>query len=172
MSQNPPGVEYCEVGRRRLGWALTGTIVRRFKEGAALISYTIETDSRWKTRRASINQILAGGNRSLGVEVKRSHWFVNGKDAKRLAGCVDVDLQASPVTNTLPIKRVRPKVGSKMELTAAWVRFPTLRVEPLQQSYERLGNTRYLYRSRGFKSEIDMDPFGLVRRYGDYWISI
>jgi hypothetical protein len=56
-----------------------------------------------------------------------------------------------------------------LDTTAAWVRFPTLRVQALRQSYERTAETRYIYRSPGFKSEIEVDDFGLVKSYGDYW---
>ena len=38
---------------------------------------------------------------ALEMEVRRSRWFVRGKEDKWLKGCVDADLDASPVTNTL-----------------------------------------------------------------------
>jgi hypothetical protein len=95
---------------------------------------------------------------------------VQGRERTTLQGCLDVDLEASPVTNTLPIKRTKLRVGSRVDLTAAWVRFPSLRVVPLRQSYERVGRRRYIYRSAtGFKAEIAVDGFGLARRYGDFW---
>lgn len=171
-SANPPGVERCTVAKGSSGWVLKGDLVRRFKEGPAATSYTIEVDLAWRTKGAHVEQVLRGERRSVSLRTKGSKWYVHEKEDERLRGCLDIDLGASPVTNTLPIKRAKPKVGSTLELVVAWVRFPGLEVEPLRQSYERAGERRYVYRSAtGFRSEIELDSFGLVRRYGDYWVA-
>lgn len=144
--------------------------MRRFRGGPAAISYRVQTDLGWKTQRVQVEEFFRGGRQSLEIEAKRSKWYVRGTEERALEGCVDVDLGASPSTNTLPIKRVAPALGSRLDLKAAWVRFPSLEVEPLVQSYERVGKRLYLYRSAsGFSSEIEVDGFGLVRRYGEYW---
>ena len=153
-----------------LGWVLEGHLARRFREGPARVSYLVETDRRWRTRKAIVEQVIHGDRCSLEVEVRGSMWYVSGRKDERLHGSVDVDLGASPVTNSLPINRVRLKVGEGVELTAAWVRFPDLEVMPLVQSYRRVGERTYSYRSSsGFSSKIEVDGFGLVRRYGDFW---
>ena len=172
-SAKPPGVEYCTIRAGTKGWALGGTIVRSLDGKAAVITYMIETDSSWKTKKVSVKQLFDGKRYSLKIEVKRSRWFVRGREKKRLEGALDVDLEASPVTNTLPIRRTSMRVGSKVDLTVAWVRFPSLRVVPFKQGYERLSKSRYLYKSStGFRAEIEVDGFGLVRRYGDYWRAV
>ena len=169
-SSRPPGVERCTISREASGWVLTGSLVRRFRAGPASISYGIETDLGWKTSAAHVEQFLRGERLTLELKARDSRWYLEGKEASELDGCTDIDLGASPVTNTLPIKRARPRIGSRLELTAAWVRFPRLTVEPLRQSYERVGEKLYVYRSAsGFESEIEVDGFGLVRRYGDFW---
>lgn len=169
-SSNPPGVERCSVSRGPSGWVLEGHLVRHFKGGTAAISYRVDADPSWKTRGAHVEQYLGGDRRSVDLKAGRSGWYVQGNLVDGLKGCLDVDLGASPVTNTLPIKRARPKIGSRLDLTAAWVRFPDLVVAPLTQSYERVGERLFVYRSAsGFSSEIEMDDFGLVRRYGEYW---
>lgn len=170
VSYRPPGVEFCTAAKGPTGWALKGTLVRRFRKGAALITYLIETDVNWRTRSVSIQEVLRGQTRSLNIEVRRSRWFLGEKEIPALRGCIDVDLEASPVTNSLPINRLGKK---GKDLTAAWVRFPTLEVVPLRQSYERLGPKRFRYRSAsGFTAEIAVDSFGLIRRYGDYWVAV
>ncbi len=172
-SVKPPGIEYCTVRERAHGWSIVGAIVRHFDAKAAVITYLIETGPSWKTKRVSVEQLLDRRRTWLEIEVKGSRWFVQGREKKRLEGATDVDLEASPVTNTLPIKRTKMKVGSSVDLTVAWVRFPSLKVVPFRQSYERLGKSRYVYRSStGFRVEIEVDGFGLVRRYGDYWSAV
>jgi hypothetical protein len=171
-STKPLGSEYCAVERKGAGWSLAGTLARRFKGGTMVANYEIRTDRGWRTQEAQVEGLLKGRHAEVRLEVRRGRWFVNGRGRDDLKGCLDVDLGASPVTNTLPIKRAGLGVGEKADLTAAWVRFPDLDVVPLDQSYERLGGSRYIYRSSsGFKAEVVTDGFGLVRKYGGYWES-
>ncbi len=170
ISSDPRGMEHCVVTREAGGWSLQGTIVRKFAEGASGITYRIETDNRWNTGKVLVEEQFRGENRELKISVNRGRWVIGDREDPALRSCKDVDLEASPATNTLPIKRAAIKVGSRVELNAAWVRFPSLRVVPLRQSYERLSGRRYVYRSAsGFETRIETDGFGLVRRYGDYW---
>ena len=169
-SRSLPGAEYCTVKGTSFGWTLKGTIARAAGTKMAAVVYSIRVDQSWKTQAAHLEVLLDGVHSTLDIEAKRGRWFAQGRERTELAGCVDVDLEASPVTNTLPLKRTGLKVGSTVELTTAWIRFPSLRVVTLKQSYERAGRARYVYRSKtGFTAEILTDPFGLVRRYGDYW---
>jgi hypothetical protein len=88
-----------------------------------------------------------------------------------LKGCIDVDFSLTPSTNTLPIRRLHLAVGESRELTAAWVRFPELTVEPLAQRYTRLAERRYRYESivSGFTAELEVDDLGLVVTYEGIW---
>jgi hypothetical protein len=56
-------------------------------------------------------------------------------------------------------------------MTAAWVRFPELALEPLPQEYGRLAERRYRYSSAGgrFVAELEVDEQGLVTTYGRIW---
>ena len=56
-------------------------------------------------------------------------------------------------------------------MTAVWVRFPELTIEPLPQRYGRLAERRYRYESAGgaFAAEIEVDDLGLVTTYEGGW---
>jgi uncharacterized protein len=88
-----------------------------------------------------------------------------------VAGCLDVDLAFTPATNILPLRRLSLAVGESREMTAAWVRFPDLSVEPLAQRYTRLDERRVRYESRdgSFTAELEVDELGLVVRYKPLW---
>ena len=75
------------------------------------------------------------------------------------------------MTNTLPIRRLDLKVGEAAPVRAAWLRFPSFALEPLEQSYERLDNNMYRYESAGgrFVARVGVDDSGLVTDYGDIW---
>ncbi len=171
-SARPPGREYCTVRREEGGWRLRGTLVRKFQEGTAGVTYLIRTDNRWNTKEVSVEELFKGSWCSVKIKVREGHWLIDGKESADLEGCKDVDLEASPVTNTLPLKRARLKVGERVDLKVAWMRFPSLAVHPLSQSYTRLAERKYRYESTsGFSSEIEVDRFGLVRKYGIYWVA-
>ena len=55
--------------------------------------------------------------------------MVDGAVTRGLKGCTDVDLECSPATNTLPIRRLRLAVEAREQVQAAWIRFPGLTVE-------------------------------------------
>lgn len=69
---------------------------------------------------------------------------MNSELAPAIQGCVDIDLGWTPSTNTLPIRRLQLGVGtSSGPITAAWVRFPELKLEPLPQEYRNLRRTTF-----------------------------
>ncbi len=77
-SSDPPGVEYCIVRRAGTGWVFEGTVVRRAGRGPAVLTYAIETDGGWRTRKVSVEETFRG-RKSLEIAVEGSHWVVDGK---------------------------------------------------------------------------------------------
>jgi uncharacterized protein len=132
----------------------------------------VTCDDAWLTRSALVRLRDRGGERRLALTAEGGRWTVNGQVEVALEGCVDVDLGWSPSTNTLPIRRLHLAPGeSSGPVTAAWVRFPDLRVQALSQEYRRLSESRYRYTSgRGaFSADLEVDPDGLVLEYKGQW---
>ena len=76
----------------------------------------------------------------------------------------------TPAPNSLPIRRLNLRVGSSKSITAAWVKFPELTIQPLPQRYTRLAKDTYRYESNpGFSAEIVVDDLGLVSSYPGPW---
>lgn len=153
-------------------WHLRGTILAAVGAGAAEVSYEVTCDGAWRTRRADIRLRDDAGERSLAILAAAGRWTVNGRQDDSMRGCVDLDLAWSPSTNTLPIRRLGLEVGGASgPLAAAWVRFPELTVQPLEQEYRRLSESMYRYTSRGgaFAADLEVDGDGLVLDYGGVW---
>jgi hypothetical protein len=95
------------------------------------------------------------------------------REVPELSDCIDVDLGCTPSTNTLPIRRLNLEIGESREVTAAWVRFPALSVQPLRQRYTRLGEHAYRYESGNdaytFTADLAVDDLGLVTSYPPAW---
>jgi len=98
----------------------------------------------------------------------------NGRPLPELHGIADVDLSVTPSTNTPPIRRLGLSVGGRVDVTAAWVRLPSLDVAPLRQIYRRVEATTYQYDAPdlGFRAMLEVDEDGVVRKYGDLWTTV
>jgi uncharacterized protein len=179
-----PGSEWCTLEREPEGWRVGGIVLAEVAAVPVLVQYVVVLGSDWSTRAVEI--VMRSGDaiepRELRLTVAPDQrWQIERgsslntsmpqDDLMALRGLIDVDLGFSPVTNTLPIRRLDPAVGEAVAVTAAWVRFPELTIEPLPQRYIRLAERRYRYESAGgaFVAEIEVDDLGLVTMYEGGW---
>ena len=167
-----PGHESALLFSQAGSWHLQGTAVFSHKQLACRLDYHNVCDSSWHSRSANITGWV--GKSLIEIELAVSpeqRWLLNGKDIPEVAGCVDLDLNFSPSTNLLPIRRLNPAVGQKMEVRAAWLRFPSFKLEPLVQVYRRIDETTYRYESNGgsFVTDLIVNEVGFVIKYPNLW---
>ena len=96
---------------------------------------------------------------------------VAGVDTAALAGALDVDVEATAFTNTLPIRRLGlldAAPGSRHTIVAAWVRVPSLAVVRAEQTYTVLGGGRIRYTQGTFEADLSVDEAGVVTHYPGY----
>ncbi|HZM41401.1 MAG TPA: putative glycolipid-binding domain-containing protein [Acidimicrobiales bacterium] len=136
------------------------------------VRYTIIVDGRWVTRAARISGRSRNGEHDTRLDADGAgNWEIDGSDVPELQGCLDVDLESSACTNTIPVHRLKLRVGQSVEAPAAYVRALDLRVERLEQTYMRVDDDgdrqRYQYRSPafGFEAQLVYDASGLVLDY-------
>lgn len=99
------------------------------------IRYRVELDSRWRTRRATIEN---EGSEILKIRTDGvGRWLIGGARRPQLDGCLDLDIEASVVTNLAPVRRLALRVGQSSAAPAVYVRTKESRVERLEQSYAR-----------------------------------
>ena len=167
-----PGAEACRLCRVNAEWHLEGTAVFLHESQTCRLSYLIACDANWDTRSAVVSGWCGDEDVNLELFVDADHrWQRNGVTEPTIEGCVDLDLNFSPSTNLLPIKRLNLEVGQQAEVKAAWLRFPSFEFEPLSQVYERLGEFKYRYSSRGgeFVAELTVNEVGFVTVYPELW---
>lgn len=169
-----PGAELARLERWDAGWRLAGTVLLVSDGQPCHLEYEVLCDEAWLTRRAAVEGTI--GRAPVQVDIvadRRGQWRLNGADCPAVAGCLDVDLAFTPATNLLPLRRLPLAVGDAAPVRAAWLRFPELRLEPLEQLYRREAEARYRYESSGgnFVASLEVDDFGLVTRYGEYWVA-
>lgn len=164
-------------GLRASGWTL----------GAApqpyTCRYTLTTDDRWVTTALEVQTEGAGWARSLRLtrRPQNAGWKIRATETGSLAAspagaeypetfndALDVDLAFSPLTNTLPIRRLglrgRP-VGHQYTFPVAFVELPSLAVIANVQRYTVAGDGRIHYESGDYRVEIRVDDDGYVLDY-------
>lgn len=166
------GHEAADLAELSAGWKLTGVALFAHDERPCRLEYDIECDAAWRTQWVKIRGHVNGVPAALDLtRDARSGWSANGGLVPAVHGCVDVDLEFSPSTNLLPIRRLGLAVGSRASVRAAWVRFPGLTLEVLEQEYARTGDASYQYESSGgiFCRELTVNADGFVLDYPDFW---
>jgi hypothetical protein len=162
------GHDLVRLAREGDGYRADGGVVAVEQGTAWSVRFAVVCDAAWRTRRAEVWAVAPDAVRRLLLEADGAGgWRVDGAAAPALAGCLDVDLAATPFTNTLPIRRLALAVGQRGVARAVWVGAPRLELEVLEQSYERVGVDRYRYEvpASGFGAEVLVDDQGLVVEY-------
>ena len=167
-----PGHDAVRLERPPAGWRLAGTALLLEDMRPCRLDYEVLCDETWRTRAARV----AGwfGTEAVRVELAADgagQWRLNGAPQPQVAGCLDVDLSFTPATNTLPIRRLNLTIGAAAPVAAAWLRFPELALERLEQVYTRTAEREYLYESDGgrFVAPVTVSDAGLITRYGELW---
>jgi hypothetical protein len=154
------------------GWAVDGTTAAVEDTQTWVVTYSIRLDAAWVTQSARITARSVAGSRETFLAADGTGgWLVNGDPAPDLEGCLDVDLESSAMTNTLPVHRLDLAAGGQADAPAAYVRALDLSVGRLAQTYRRVADQgahqRYDYAAPafGFTSSLVYDESGLVLDY-------
>ena len=130
------------------------------------LDYRLVLDQAWRMREAALR---TAAGRSLQLTSDGSGlWTVNGLLDESLSRCIDLDIEATPVTNTLPIRRLALASGQAATVEVAYVRVPSLTTASARQRYTALtANELYRFESleSGFSADLPVDPQGLVTDY-------
>jgi uncharacterized protein len=167
-----PGLEHLRLVTNDSGVVANGLVIGLEAGRPFRIGYEIRCDERWRVREVRVAtpdseqpviELLADGEGRW----KRG----GGEPIPELDGCIDVDISATPFTNTLPIRRLGLEPGESEELMVTYVRVPELLVGPERQRYGCLeaqadgGLYRFEALPSGFTAELPVDAEGLVIDY-------
>ena len=167
-----PGHDACSLRAAEGGWDLTGTAVFSSGGRPCRLLYSVECDDAWRTRSASVTGAIGRDPVQLEiVSLPGARWALNGRERAQVQDCVDVDLNFTPATNLIAICRLALRVGDRAEAPAAWLRFPELELEPLEQRYHRVAIDRYEYEAPGvdYAATLQVSEIGFVTRYPGLW---
>ena len=167
-----PGLEHLRLVTSDDGVVANGLVIGLEAGRPFRISYEVRCDERWRVREVRVAtpdserpviELLANGE---------GRW--NGRGAEplpELDGCIDVDISATPFTNTLPIRRLGLQPGKSTDVEVAYIRVPELLVGLERQRYGCLedqtdrGHYRFEALPSGFTASLPVDGDGLVIDY-------
>jgi hypothetical protein len=153
--------------------------------------YEITTDETWAAVRLDVTVEGAGFLRTTKLERAAGRWRITASEqgdldrALRAAGhpragmpgaedpaqfvkALDIDLNSSPLMNTLPIRRLgllKAASSTSHQIDVAWVLVPSLEVVLAKQTYTAVGDGTIRFAGEAFRAEISVDPDGYVTHY-------
>ena len=163
-----PGHEFARVAPAGAGWSLSGTAAFLHDGAPCRLDYDVRCNERWETVSGKVTGWVGEDEVRIDVVVEADgSWRSNGADVPAVRGAVDIDLNFSPSTNLLPIRRLNLEVGQEAAVRAAWLRFPSFVFEPLEQTYRRIDDSTYRYESAGgrFTADLAVNDVGLATFY-------
>ena len=181
-SQEEPGLEYLRLLQLPDGIVADSIILGVHEQKPFHIHYEIQCDAQWRLQAVHVN-LLSGSPQSLHLFVDNEGTWTNegGETISSLQGCLDVDISATPFTNTLPIRRLALQPGSAATLNMAYIMLPQLQVKVTEQRYICLDVTpvggRYRFESlkdgmSSFTAELPVDKDGLVLDYPGLFLRV
>ena len=148
------GIEYnslenCLLTADDSGNWIESNIIGSYQRDIYHVEYRIHTNTFWETIYCELKTQVNG--------VKQQHRFEN----------VEVDLPLTPFTNTLPIRRLKMKIGQAREIVVLYLDVLTNEFRPVRQKYERLSDFQYKYENipNDFEAVITVDKDGFVVDY-------
>lgn len=132
------------------------------------VEYRIEINSAWKVSAFEITALDQTDRRIKMTADERGRWFdENGKRAPEFDGCFEIDITLTPLTNTLPIKRLNLPIGERQKISVLYIELPEFKIKRVEQFYTKLGERLYVYEGypKNFRAELPLDENGFVIDY-------
>jgi hypothetical protein len=158
---DPASFEHCHIMRNARDTRIRGAII-----GPDFgVFYRLKLDDEGHTRTIKLEhtdgrvlELFSDGT---------GNWSDDRADPlPELRGCIDIDLSATPLTNSLPIWRTN-WTDAPQRFRMAWIDLEALTVAPDQQIYTRIDATHFHYQAAdgSFERTLEVDADGLVIDY-------
>ena len=159
---DPEGIEHCHVTATARDTRIRSVLITPDYG----LFYRLKLDESGKVRTARLErtdgQLLELFSDGAG------NWSDDrAEPLPALRGCVDIDISASPLTNSLPLWRCDWIIDQPQRFAMAWINVNTLTIQRDEQLYTRLSETAFRYQSAdgSFERILTVDDDGLVLDY-------
>jgi hypothetical protein len=154
------GIEHLVLQERPDGIHAEAVVLGVADDEAFAARYHVTCDVAWRARRLEVRLVGADQGLDLSSDGAGRWTDRSGTPLPDLAGAIDVDLTATPFTNTLPIRRLGLRRGQADVIVVVYVEVPALTVVASRQRYTCLEPGRR-YRRAGPDVPRPLPPGGL-----------
>ena len=170
-----PGLEHLHLLQQQEDIVADSLILGVQQQRPFRLRYEIHCTLQWELRAVHVS-LMSDSLPSLHLFTDGAgSWTTErGETLPSLQGCLDVDISATPFTNTLPIRRLALQTGSTATLSMVYIAVPQMLIEVAQQRYTCLEVTpaggRYRFESlengvSSFTADLPVDRDLLVLDY-------
>ncbi len=164
------GMEYLMLKEGEPSVSVESTILGVEDGNGFRLDYQVRCDADFSVRTVQLR--MAGGAIVALNGDGQGNWTDEvGNAMPKFAGCIDIDITATPFTNTLPMRRVAWDVGQSREFKMLYITVPELTLTVSEQRYTCLDKTeagaRFLFElvDGSFSAELPVDADRLVLDY-------
>ncbi|HWW41620.1 putative glycolipid-binding domain-containing protein [Pedobacter sp.] len=128
--------------------------------------YKVFLDRNWAVQKVHLGLLNAPFSTLFMEQVEPGKWMDGlGNHLLMLDGCTDIDISATPFTNTIPIKRMAQNRMAKFKV--AYINSFNLTAHSVSQIYTNKGCDIYRYENLNslFCADISVDVYGLIVDY-------
>jgi hypothetical protein len=139
-------------------WTAVGRV------GRERIEYVLRLAPTWHVRQFLLFRDLDDPDLWLAIDASHRWGEINGSYRTEFDGCADVELDCTPFTATVPIRRLALDIGDAADLDVIDVDVETLAAIRRPVRYERLADRSYRRTAlaTGEARQFEVDQFGLV----------
>lgn len=161
-------LENCLVITTNEGFEIDSVIVGTYREKIYRVGYKIRTNYDWRTTFVEIHSQHSNRREHIKFEGDgQGNWVRDGENAGLFKDCIDIDIPLTPLTNTLPVNRLKLSPGAAQEIKVLYIDLLEQQIMPVRQKYIRLSEREYLYENvpNDFEAKIEVDSDGFVVDY-------
>jgi hypothetical protein len=173
------GMEHLHLTQNSHGITANGLILVVQENVPYRIQYTVHCDTSWHVREVHVTLLE---NNTPGIHVRtngKGHWTTDTNERlPSLDGCIDVDISATPFTNTVAMQRLQLAPEEVAEITVAYINIPTMQLTAVTQRYtcidsdEETGRYQYAGYPSGYQAELTVDRDKLVIAYPELFMRV
>lgn len=174
-----PGMEKLRFRRGHPGdapYVASGVVLGMAGGRPYRLNYKLKLESNWQARKALFEVSTVDGTVSRMLRTDGiGHWRDDTSALLTdLDGCLDIDIEATPFTAMLPIRRLKHTAGQHHDINVIYVEVPTLGFSSVRQRYACLeplkpgvAGGRYVHKGPigEFQAELAVDLDGIVVDY-------
>lgn len=161
-------LENCLAEISPAGVDISSVIVGRYEGKIYRVEYRIKTNPDWETQFVEITSRHSNDEHKFRLHnASHGKWVAEGKIIREFDDCTDVDIAVTPFTNTLPINRLKLKIGETKQIRVIYFDLLEQEIRAVQQQYTRLAELKYHYENipNDFEADITVDENGFVVDY-------